>query len=342
MSEAPTPRAHTGHRVTAAARPVWLLAWAGASLAALTGLVEVDAAPGWLSRAGAATLTVLFAVALTRRSGGRVWFWSLLSVLPVAAALATDQRWLLSSVAVLVAVLGGITAVMLTRPAAGTARLVLEYLLALVGAASAGLAVAAWDAPLDLVRYPVVVLALTLAVAIALVWQLGAGYHGLGRRGLALIAGGAVLVTVLLVYSRVLREYGSVSVTEGIDDAVIWTADRLGGVPRPVEALVGFPALLWGIRVRSSRRQGWWMCAFGTLGTAALATSLANPAVDLEYAGLSTAYSIVLGLLLGLLVIRVDALVTRSHRSEAGRRALRERHEPEPVRPESGRTAPLR
>ncbi len=320
----------------------WLLAWLAASLAAAAGLVTVDRAPAWLPEAGAATLTVLFAVALTRRSGGRVWFWSLLTVVPVAAALILDQRWLLSSVAVLAAVLGGITAVMLTRPAASPLRLLYEYLLALALAASAGLAVAAWGAPVDPIRFPLAVLALTLTLTIALVWQLGAGYHGIGRRGLVLIAGGAMLVTMILVYSRVLREYGSVTVTEAVESAVSWTTDRLGGVPRPIEVLVGFPALVWGVWVRTSRRQGWWMCAFGTVGTATLATTLADPDVELEYAGLSTAYSVVLGLLLGLLVIRIDALLTRGRRRDAGRRARREGREADPVRPEPGRTTPLR
>jgi len=313
------------------------------SLCSATALVDVDrAAPTWLPEAGAATLTVLFAVAVTRRSGERVWFWSGMTVVPVAAALLLEQRWLVSSVAVLAAVLGGIAAVMLTRPAATLVGLLFEYLVAVVLAASAGLAVAAWGAQIDPVRFPLAVLALALAVAIALVWQLGAGYHGIGRRGLVLIAGGAVLVTILLVYSQVLREYGSVTVTGPVGDAVAWTADRLGGVPRPIEVLVGFPALLWGVRVRSSRRQGWWMCAFGTFGTAAVATTLANPKVDLEYAGLSTAYSVVLGLLLGLLVIRIDALLTRGRRRDAGRRARREGWEPDPLRPEPGRTTPLR
>ena len=325
------------------AATAWLLAWLAGSLAAAAGLVAVERTPTWLPEAGAATLTVLFAVALTRRSGGRVWFWSLLVVVPVVAALTLDQRWLLSSVAVLAAVLGGITAVMLTKPAASPLRLLYEYLLALVLAASAGLAVAAWGAPVDPMRFPLAVLALTLTLAIALIWQLGAGYHGIGRRGLVLIAGGAMLVTLVLVYSRMLREYGSVTVTEAVESAVAWTTDRLGGgVPRPIEVLVGFPALVWGIWVRSSRRQGWWMCAFGTVGTATLATTLANPEVELEYAGLSTAYSVVLGLLLGLLVIRIDALLTRGRRRDAGRRARREGWEPDPLRPEPGRTTPLR
>lgn len=364
MSETPTPLTRAGRRSAAQARPgyaaeegqsgalrrvlrlsaatAWVLGWLVGTLAAVTAVVEVDRPPTWLPEVGAATLTVLFAVALTRRSGGRVWFWSLLSVVPVVGALVVDQRWLHSSVAVLAAVLGGTAAVMITRPAAGLLRLLQEYVLALALAASAALAVAAWGAPVDPMRFPLAVLVLTMAVTLAVVWQLGAGYHGIGRRGLALIAGGAVLVTVVLVYSRVLREYGSPALTGAVEDAVAWTADRLGAVPRPIEVLVGFPALLWGVRVRSNRRQGWWMCAFGTFGTATMATTLANPMVELEYAALSTAYSIVLGLVLGLLVIRLDALVTGGRRTDSGRRARREGREPDPVRPEPGRTTPLR
>ncbi|MDQ3628700.1 MAG: hypothetical protein M3419_07820 [Actinomycetota bacterium] len=323
------------------AATAWLLAWLAGSLAAAAELVTVERVPAWLPEYGAATLTVLFAVALTRRSGGRVWFWSMLAGVPVAGALILDQRWLLSSVAVLAAVLGAIVAVMLTRPAGSLLRLLHEYLLALVLAASAGLAVNAWGASVDPIRFPLAVLVLTLILMIVLVWQLGAGYHGIGRRGLVLIAGGAVLVTMVLVYSRVLREYGSVTVIETVDSAAAWTTDRFGGVPRPIEVLVGFPALLWGVWVRSSRRQGWWMCAFGTVGTATVATTLANPDVELGYAGLSTAYSIALGLLLGLLVIRVDALLTGGRHTGTGRRARRDSRETDRVRPEPRRTTPL-
>jgi len=175
------------------------------------------------------------------------------------------------------------------------------------------------------------------------VWRLGAGYHGLGRRGALLIVAGAVLVTAVLVYTRVLREYGSTSVTSTVEDLIDWTRARLNGVPRPIEVLVGFPALLWGVHTRAHRRQGWWMCAFATFGTATIATTLAGPMVEPAYAGRSLLYSIGLGLLIGLAVLQVDAIATRRRAiAAAGRRARREQPQAEPLRPEPGRAHPLR
>ena len=57
-------------------------------------------------------------------------------------------------------------------------------------------------------------------------------------------------------------------VLEGIRDFDRWISDIFGASPRPVEALVGFPLLVWGVAFRRRNRQGWWMCAFGALGAA--------------------------------------------------------------------------
>jgi hypothetical protein len=286
---------------------------------------------------------VLLTIALARRSGGRVWFWTVLGTAFVTLVLVADEPWLFSSAAVLVAVVGAVVSVLLTRPAPTYVRVLYEYAIALVLAVSAGLAVAAYAAPVSSARYNLLVLALTLAGSMALVWRLGAGFHGLGRRGVLLIVAGAVLVTAVLVYSRILREYGSASVTGAVQDVIDWSRDRFNGVPRPIEVLVGFPALLWGVHTRAHRRQGWWMCAFGTFGTATIATTLAAPGVDPAYAGRSLLYSIGLGLLIGLVVLRFDAVVTRRRAATAaGRRARRHQVEPEPLRPEPGRHHPLR
>jgi hypothetical protein len=158
-----------------------------------------------------------------------------------------------------------------------------------------------------------------------------------------MMVAGAVLVTAVLVYSRILREYGSSAVTTAVEDLIRWIRDLLNGVPRPIEVLVGFPALLWGVHTRAHRRQGWWICAFATFGTATVATTLASPLVDPAYAGRSLLYSIGLGLLIGLVVVRVDIVVTaRRAAAAAGRRARRDEPEPEPQRPEPGRSYPLR
>src|SRR3954452_12070226 len=41
-----------------------------------------------------------------------------------------------------------------------------------------------------------------------------------------------------------------------------WSRNHLGAFPRPIEAVLGVPALAWGCHMRARRRQGWWLCAF--------------------------------------------------------------------------------
>ena len=315
---------------------LWLAAWLAATAASATSVIVVVESPEWLGETGAAALTVVFAAGLTRRCGGRVMFWSLLALVFAVGVLIAQNRTMFSSAAVLVAVLGAVFAVLATRPAATTAQVIREFLVALLIAISAAFAVAGFNAPVASDRFNLVVLGVSLLVAIGLLWQLGAGLHGIGRRGLVLIVGGAVLITVLLVYSRFLREYGSEALVDRINDTELWMRDRLGGVPRPVEVLIGFPVLIWGVSTRASRRQGWWMCAFAALGTATVATSLAAPTIEPEYAALSLLYSAILGLLFGLL-LRIDVLFTGG-----GQRARHSGDDLEFVRPEPGRTEPLR
>lgn len=314
---------------------LWLVAWAVATAAAAMSVVAVPGVPEGVDRAGAALLTVVLALGLTHRCGGRVWLWGLLAAAFAAAGWRLDTDWTRSAASVLVAILAAVLAVMATRPAPGVLRILGEYAVALLIAASGAVAVAAYDARILSDRYNILVLGLALLAAIGLVWQLGAGLHGLGRRGLALMLGGALLVTGVLVYSRLLREYGSAQLVDSIESAAVSVRERIGGVPRPVEVLIGFPALIWGVGTRASRRQGWWMCAFGALGTATVATSLAAPGVDPEYALWSTVYSVLLGGVLGLLLRRVDSAFTGS-----GRRSRRESPDAF-VRPEPGRTEPL-
>jgi hypothetical protein len=305
------------------------------STAAATAVVDVPELPPWTALAGAGLLTVVLATGLAHRCGGRLWLWVLIAAAFATLAWRLESDWLRSAAAVLVAILAAVLAVMATRPAPGALRVLGEYAVALVIAASGAVAVAGYDAALVADRFNLLVLGLSLLAAIGLVWQLGAGLHGLGRRGLALILGGAVLVTGLLVYSTVLREYGSASLVSSIESLAVEIRGRIGGVPRPVEVLIGFPALIWGVSTRATRRQGWWMCAFGVLGTAAVTTALAAPLVDPEYALWSTVWSAVLGGVLGLLLRRADVAFTGR-----GRRANRDQLDAV-VRPEPARTRSL-
>jgi hypothetical protein len=103
-----------------------------------------------------------------------------------------------------------------------------------------------------------------------------------------------------------------------------------------VQALLGVPALVWGTHMRARRRQGWWVCAFGVTAAAQVTHTFLDPNLTLLTAGLTTAYSVVVGVLLGAVIIRVDLLLTGSH----GRRA-RTDDSGTAVRPEPGRTQPL-
>lgn len=316
----------------------WVVLWLVGTAASLTGLVEfgVDV-PDKVAPAGSALLTVLFVIALTHRCGARVRLWGGLTLVVAVTWLLWDPSWLSASIAVVGAVSSGVLAVMLTRPAGSWWRATTEALIAAVVAGSGAVAVAGFEADVLASRYNIAVHILALVLTIGVVWGLGAGLHGLGRRGLAMILGGAVLILFVLTYGAVLRAYGSEMVIEAVDDTVAWLRDNIRGVPRPSEVIVGFPALVWGVGTRARRRQGWWMCAFGVIGTSTIATSLVSPDAVTDYVARSTVYSVVLGILLGLVVRRIDQMLTGA----SGRRARRSEGEVQ-IRPEPPRTSALR
>lgn len=326
-------------RTSRFAAMLWLLLWVAGTAAALPVLIDVGVdVPDRVPPAGSALLTVLFMVALSHRCGGRVLLWGGLTLVVAVGWLVWDPSWLTAGMAVVGAVSSGVLAVMSTRPAQSWWRASIEALIAAVVAGSGAIAVAGFQAEVLTQRYNVAVHLLSLVLTIGVVWGLGAGLHGLGRRGLLMILGGALLITFVLVYSAVLRTYGSDAVTSTVDDTIAWSRDTFGGVPRPTEVLVGFPALVWGVSTRSGRRQGWWMCAFGVIGTGTITTSLVSPTAVVDYVALSTVYSVVLGILLGLVVRRVDQLLTGGG---SGRRSRRQEAETQ-IRPEPPRTAALR
>ena len=332
----------------AAAVTLWLLVEVAATAAAATAVVDVRVeagldVPGWLAAAGGGVVVVLHVAALAYRVGAATWLWTGLAAAGTAAGLLSEEPWALSAVAVLAAVVSAVAAVLLTRPVTSAWRSLVECLVALAVASAGALAVAGIDAPVRPDRYTLVVAGAALALAIYLVWQLGTERHGLGRTGLAAILGCAVVATGVLAYTQVLRTYGSPGLVERLDEVVVWLTDTVHGVPRPVAALLGFPALVWGINARGRRAQGWWLCVFGALGTAMVTSCLAPRRLDPELAALSAAYSVLIGALLGLVVWRLDALLTgsRRNRGEPGRRARRS-DLPVPTRSEPARTRPLR
>lgn len=306
--------------------------WIVAAVVAATAVVDVPA-PTWVERPAAAVLLVIFALGLIHRGGGRLRIWLPLVTVLAIAALVFETGVLIAAAAALTAVLASVLAVMNTRPASTVRAAIGEYLLALVTALVGTLGVAAWNAPVNYQRFNLVVICAALTLVIIMVWNLGAGLHGMGRQGLLIPVGVALVLIIVLAYSSFVRTHGSETVIDAISQAVIFLRQHFGGVPRPVEVFIGFPALIMGVSIRSKRREGWWVLVFAVIGTAVLTTSLVTPGALPSYIGLSTLYSIILGLAVGL-VARHFVLRDRSSRSS---RAV------EPVaRVEPPRYAPLK
>lgn len=281
-----------------------LAAWFVGVAAASTSVIAYDL-PWHAGRAGAVILMIVFAAALTHRVGGHLRIWGTLATVLAVAATTTQIPLLLAAAAGVTAVCAAVWAVLFTRPAPSLPLALVEYLVAVVISLSGTLAVAAWDAPVKYQRFNLVVISAALLLSIILVWNLGAGLHGLGREHLVILFGIAVLLVLVLAYASFVRSHGSRVVTDAIASVIIWMRQTIGGVPRPVEVFIGFPAIIVGVTMRARRRAGWWVMVFGVLSTGVLATSLVSPLAFPTYIALSTLYSVVLGLVIGLVVRRI-------------------------------------
>jgi hypothetical protein len=329
--QAPPP---TRRRSAAALRLAWVLLLVALSvgLAVLRTTGETLAEPSLLQQWLAVALAVTLAVGLASRSGNPVLLFAALALVVGVGAVGIQWDPLLAGAAVGTGVVAACLAVLGTTPAPTFPRVVLEVVVALFVATAGGLGAGGFAVDLDTERFAYTVLALAMVATVALVYRLGGGLHGLGRRGLILAAGALVLLLVVLVYTAALTRYGSPGLIEQVRSAEDWTRDHLGGVPHPVEVLIGIPALAWGVSLRSRRRQGWWVCAFGVAATAASASRLVDDGLAERATALAAVYSILLGLLLGLVVIRLERLLT----GRGGRHARGEqlaRHEPGRLQP---------
>jgi hypothetical protein len=318
---------------------LWKVLWfagIGAGLVAAVLPWVVDAVPDVVRLGGAVTLTTLFTHGLAVRSGGRPLMSGGLALLLSAAAAVTQSAVLVAGAAVATAVVTGLLAVLATTPAARFSGVVREVgIAALVGVVGA-FGVRAWGAELSLDRTGYLAIGFSLLGALALVYRLGAGLHGLGRRGAVMIISGVALLTLTLAYTAALTQWGSPALASSIDTTFETVRDLLGAVPRPIEVLLGFPALAWGVSTRARRRQGWWVCAFGAPGLAVVALSFLDPTVPMLEAVLTVVYSLALGLGVGYAIIRADLFLTGAR----GRRA-RQLEELAAHRPEPGRLQPL-
>lgn len=314
----------------------------------LLGLAVADLGPAWLDRIGAVAVLAAYASLLAMRAGGRPVVLGLALIIfggasvllaelgPRSGAYADLADTLMTGLAVLAGVVTAVLGVMLTTPAVRVRRAALEVLVAILIAAIGSFAVAGFRPRLDLERFDYATMVLAFLLGFALVFRLGAGWHGLGRRGLLVVVGGSAVLAVTVAYAELLRHYGTPELVEAIDDSVSWTRDTIGAVPRPLQVLVGIPALLWGCHMRARRRQGWWVCVFGCAATASIAVTLTNQSTTWVEAALIPAYSLPLGLLLGYLAIRLDLALTGPRGSRS-----REAEQKHAVRPEPSRLQPL-
>lgn len=317
----------------------WRIGWLaalGVATGALVAVRVVDVGV-LVGRGSAGLLALLLATGLAARCGGRSLLPGLLVVAGAVAGAATGRPVLLATMAVVTGVLGAILAVMATTPAATFRRALREVLVAVLLAAVTALGVAGWSAPMSAVRFGYVALALALVGALVLVYSLGAGLHGLGRRGKVVAAVAVLLLAAALAYSQALARWGSPDLIDWAEALRRDTRSALHAVPHPLGAVLGIPALAWGVFMRARRRQGWWATAFGTTLTAPMTTRLLGTQPELGTAMLATGYTIVLGVALAWLVVRVEQALTGNH----GRRARRD-EEAGAHRPEPGRTVALR
>jgi hypothetical protein len=313
--------------------------WVVVVLAAVAGIALVRLSsdvPDLVRVVCGVTLSTALALGLAVRTGGRPIWAGVLTALVATAAFVLDWDPLLAGAAVGTGVLAATLGVMATIPAATFGRAIREALVATGIGWVGAFGVVAYGSgarlDVDLIRFGYAVLGLSLVGAIALVYRLGAGLHGLGRRGY-IVAGGAVLMlAIALAYSEAIAQWGSRDLVGTIDDFRDSTKEALHAVPHPIMALLGYPALVWGVFMRARRRQGWWVCAFGVAVTSPSATRLVAQELSPTSVILGAAYSIVAGIALGYVVIRVEQSLTGTHGRRARRDEEAEAHRPEPAR----------
>ena len=314
------------------------MAWFALLVLASCGVVvdRFHALPDRVAGGLAVAFATLIVCGLWARCGAPVWAAATVTLLYGGAAVALHNDLMLRGAALVTAAVVAVFAVVTTAPASRFRRAVIEVAIAGVIAVVGAFATVAYHVDVNGSVFRYAALFLALIGAFIAVYRPGAGLHGLGRRGYALIGGLAVLLIFGVAYSLALTHWGSHYVSETVDDLRNWTHDSLGASPHLLEVVVGVPSLCWGVFTRARRRQGWWMCAFGVAFTAPAATGLVDGSLT-RVALLGCLYSMVLGVAVGFVVVRGEQILTGSR----GRRARRT-EEAAAHRPEPRRWAPLR
>jgi hypothetical protein len=286
----------------------------------------------WLDGAGAVAVITAISWALAKRTGGRAHLSAGLALGRGLVTVLMGGPMRRTGAAVMTCAVGGVYAVMATVPAVNFWRAAREVLIATFISGATAMAAVGFEPTVVASRFDYASLLIALVLAFALVHRLGAGLHGLGRRGILVVAVGLAVLVLTLAYAELLRRYAALSAIESLMQFVDWTTARIGAFPRPLVVLLGIPAIVWGCHMRARRRQGWWVCAFGVAATVPMAQALVDPDGSFVEAGLRGLYSIVLGLAWGYLVVRVDLALT-GPRGRRGRRAEEATaHRPEPSR----------
>ena len=358
LTETGATRTQDGRRVSHAHRRIrsrgrmlvrmWLtvasLLLAAGLAAALTHFVDPGPLlgvrlPELTPQVGAAVITTVMCALLAHRVGGHIPAAAVFAAGACAAALLLHWHWLLAGVAALTAFAATVLGVLSTRPAQQHVRVAVEYAVAILVAMVGAVAVAAYAAPTNPTMLGHVVVLTSVVSTLWVAHRLGGGFHGLGKRGALVIVFAVLVLAAGMVYGEALSRRGTPELIESADRARQAVVQVIGAVPRPLELFIGFPALVWGLATRAQLQQGWWVCAFGALGTAGVATSLSGPQAQLGEGLLSTASSDVVGVVLGFLVGWVDRMLTGPR---VGKRArTRGVDRAMPTRPEPGRTRPL-
>lgn len=296
------------------------------------GMAVGQVGPGWLGGLGSAAVVTALSWALGVRCGGRAVVSALLTAVLSAVVLVVDVPVLRTGAAVLTVVVAGVLGVMATVPAVRLRESVREVLVAVAIAVVGAFAALGFEPVVTVTRFEYVSIVLSFVLVLALVHRLGAGFHGLGRRGIVIVVVGAAVLLATMAYAELLGRYGVASITDPLSELVQSSRSTLGAFPRPLMVLLGVPALVWGCHLRARRRQGWWVCAFGVAATAPVAQALVHPGGSYLEAGLEVLYGVVLGLLLGVVVVRLDLLLTGPRGSGARRDEEAAAHRPEPRR----------